>query len=347
MIYLFLFLFTTLFACTDFIVETEDGNYINGRSLEFAMELDSQIQLFPRNQKVFSKSPGKNGGAQWVSKYGFLGITALGMDFAFDGLNEEGLSFGYLWLPEITKYPDTKMKTEKPWLDFVDLCAWILGNFSNISEVKKALQTVQIWGHEVPHLGVPPVHAAIHDAEGNNLVIEFINGAMKIYDNPISVLTNAPAFEWHLTNLQNYLHLDAKNVENARFRNSEIHTPGEGSGFIGIPGDWTPPSRFVKMVTYLRFAQMPANSNEGVNLTEHLLNTVDIPLGEVRNEKGEFDYTQWVAIKDLNQKVFYFRSYKNLALKKIELKKLDFSKEKKQIPIDKENTCSDVTKSLL
>src|SRR5438105_7438902 len=108
MVYFFLFLFTTLFACTDFVVQTEDGNFVNGRSLEFALELDSKIQVFPRKQKMVSKGPGKNQGAEWVSKYGFLGVTALGMDFAFDGMNEAGLSFGYLWLPEITQYPDTK-----------------------------------------------------------------------------------------------------------------------------------------------------------------------------------------------------------------------------------------------
>ena len=105
---------------------------------------------------------------------------------------------------------------------------------------------------------------------------------------------------------------------------------GQGSGFLGIPGDWSPPSRFVKTATYLRFAKETANSLEAVNLAEHFLNAVDIPLGEVRDPgKDTGDYTQWVVIKDLTQKVFYFRSYGDLVLKMIDLKKLNFDREMK------------------
>lgn len=320
-----------VYACTDFVVQAKDRTLVNGRSLEFALDLQSTLKVFPRGQRIASLNPERKKGIEWVSKYGFLGVTALGMNITFDGLNEAGLSYGALWLPGFTQYPDVAPEEMKLGLDFIDLGGWVLGNFATVEEVKAGLQGVRIWGHAVPPLpGIPPLHLAIHDAKGNHLVVEFVKGEMQIYDNPISVLTNSPPFDWQIVNLQNFGSLHAENVETIGFRGVEIPTTGQGSGLFGMPGDWTPPSRFVKMVTYLRFANAIADAGEGVNLAEHLLNTVDIPIGEIR-EKGQVgDYTQWIVIKDLTNKIFYFRSYRDLALKMIDLKKLDFKNGSKR-----------------
>lgn len=335
------------YACTDFVVQAMDGSLVNGRSLEFALDLKSKLKLYPRNQHMTTLAPGQKKGMQWVSKYGYLGVTALGMNFSFDGLNETGLSFGYLWLPGVTQYPTVPAQEMKNALDFIDLGAWILGNFSTIAEVKEALKSVHIWGHPVPGLGIPPVHAAVHDAQGHHLVIEFLNGEMKVYDNPISVLTNSPPFDWQIANLQNYLNLNPQNPNPVTFRGVTLSPPGQGSGFLGLPGDWSPPSRFVKTTTYLRFAKPPTNNQEAVTLTEHLLNAVDIPLGEVRDPgKDTGDYTQWTVIKDLTQKVFYFRSYNDLTLKKVDMKKLNMDKDAKMsLSLEMKKGYFDVTDS--
>jgi choloylglycine hydrolase len=173
--------------------------------------------------------------------------------------------------------------------------------------------------------GVPPLHLAIHDRLGNHLVIEFIKGEMKVYDNPNTVLTNYPPLDWHLINLQNYIGLTALNSQAVQLKGMDLTGPGQGTGLFGIPGDWTPPSRFVRMTTLLHFAKQANNQMEGVNLAEHLLNAVDIPKGEIIARDGEEDYTQWIVIKDLTNKLFYFRTYDNLCLKMIDLKKLNFN----------------------
>ena len=172
---------------------------------------------------------------------------------------------------------------------------------------------------------------------------------MQIYDNPISVLTNSPPFDWQMSNLQNYLNLKPENPDPILFRGVPIGPPGQGSGFLGMPGDWSPPSRFVKIATYLRFAKQTASCMEAVNLAEHLLNTVDIPLGEVRDPGKETgDYTQWIVIKDLTQKVFYFRSYSDLVLKSVDMKKLNFDQKiSHHIPIDVKKGYLDVTQGFL
>jgi choloylglycine hydrolase len=328
----FLILSGKLLACTDFIVQAQDGSIINGRSLEFGLEFQSKIKFFSRNQRITSQAPGQKKGIQWISKYGFLGVTGLGLNFPLDGVNEMGLSFGYLWMPGATQYPTVPAEQMKNALDFIDLGSWLLGNFSTVDEVKAALESVYVWAHTVPPLGVPPVHAAIHDAQGRSLVVEFVGGQMKVYENPIGVLTNSPPFDWQMTNLQNYLNLNPENPSPITFKGVSIAPPGQGTGFLGLPGDWSPPSRFVKMATFLRFAKQVASGIGAVNLAEHLLNSVDIALGLVRDPgKDTGDYTQWIVIKDLTQKILYFRSYHDLTLKMIDLKKLDFTKDVKNI----------------
>lgn len=344
----FLFLCATAFACTDFLVEAEDGTFVNGRSLEFAEVTAALIQIFPSNQKLISLAPNQKRGLSWTSKYGYLGIDAFGMQSSFDGMNEMGLSFGYLWMPGFTKYPEPQ--NNEQILDFVDFCDWVLGNFATVKEVKEALHNVCIWGHSIPGLGMAPVHAAIHDANGESLVVEFVEGKMQVYDNPISILTNSPPFPWQMTNLENYLNLSPSNPEAVTFRGVKIEMPGQGGGFLGMPGDWTPPSRFVKTFTLLRYAKSVATGLDAVNLAEHLLNAVDIPRGDVRASKegDSGDYTQWVVIKDMTEKVFYFRSYDDLTMKKIDMKRLNFKTSKKNsLPINMKRGCFDVTGSLI
>lgn len=350
---IFFLLISSAFACTDFVVSAKDGSLVNGRSLEFAVELQAELRIKPRAQKRVSDAPGQNGqngqkpGVSWVSKYGYLGVFGSEFNFAFDGMNEAGLSFGYLWLLNVTEYPTLSDQDFGRALDFTDFCDWVLGNFSTVAEVKAALLNVRIWGHPIPQLGLAPVHAAIHDAKGNHLVVEFVGGQMQVYENPMSVLTNSPPFDWQIANLQNYLNLTPYNPNPTNFRGVTLQVPGQGSGLLGLPGDWSPPARFVKMITFLRFVQGAATHEEAINLAEHLLNTVDIPKGTVRDpDKDSGDYTQWIIIKDLTQKGFYFRSYRDLALKKVDLKKLDFTKEtKKGLPLDLKRGYFDVTDS--
>lgn len=321
-----------IYGCTDFVIETKDRTFVNGRSLEFAMDLETQLKVFSRNTQLSSKSPSGQKGIEWVSKYGYLGATVFDSDLTLDGMNEEGLSFGYLWLPH-SQYQKITVEESKKAVDFVDLGAWILGNFSTVAELKKALSQILVWGHLVPPLpGIPPVHVAVHDRLGYHLVIEFIEGEMKIYDNPNTVLTNYPPFDWQITNLENYIGLNALNAAPISLKGMNFDGVGQGSGFLGMPGDWTPPSRFIRISTLLRFVKTAADAKEGVNLVTHLLNTVDIPKGAVIARDGSQDYTQWIVIKDLTNRVFYFRTYQNLSLQLVDLKTIDFSPNAKKKP---------------
>lgn len=315
-----LFLFPmAAFCCTDFLIKTTDQTCINGRSMEFGHVFQTSIVVHPRAERVTSQAPLNKYGLTWTSLYGYVGLFDEGNQY-LDGFNEKGLSVGALWFPD-GKYPDPESLPEKRILSYMDLPLWILGNFATIEELKPALETVHVYAYKVPVFNaIPPIHYAIHDATGASLVVEFINGKMCVYDNRVGVLTNSPEFPWQVTNLRNFISLKAINAQTVTLDGTVLTTTGQGSGLQGIPGDWTPPSRFVRIALFKDFLEAPPTSKAGVLAAIHLLNTVDIPYGGIRSAGGEAsDFTQWIVIKDLTHQMLYYRTYSNQNIYSFEL----------------------------
>lgn len=336
-------------ACTDFQIVASDGSVIIGRSMEFAAEVGSCVFAVPRGEKGEGGSPDGGRGLTWTSKYGYLAINAFGIErLALDGMNEAGLSIEGLWLPG-TSYQSVSRRQRSRAINGGLLGAWLLGCFRDVKEVKEALGGVRVWLGVVPQMGiVPPVHFAVHDAAGNNIVVEFIGGEVKIYDNPVGVMTNTPEFGWHLTNLRNYANLSADNAERLTLGASSFERTGNGSGMLGVPGDFTPPSRFVRTALLAHFSDRPKDAPGAVNLAAHVLNAVDIPRGAIKGrERGAVaeDYTQWVVVKDLTNRVLYMRSYGSMGFRKIDMNRLSFEKgaKTKPVPLAGEAAAADAT----
>lgn len=333
----FLGLFTRVgYACTDFVLINDNKNVVVARSMEFAQNLESEILVYPKGLKNVSILDNNQKGFSWTSKYAVIGMTCFGEEkFISDGMNDQGLSFGLLFFPG-AKYPPLRSDNKSNMINFDDVGCWILGSFVTVEEVKGALQKIQIWFHEIPQLKeIPPLHLSIHDASGKSLVVEFINGKMEISDNPIGVLTNAPKFEWMETNLRNYINLTAVNSKTVQIDGTVLDPTGQGSGLLGIPGDWTPPSRFVRIALFKNSVQKTKTPVENRNLAFHLLNTVDIPYGVIRDSGGkDFDFTQWIVVKDLSDKKFFYRTYKDLSIKSIDFIKVAQNlKQPKKFPM--------------
>jgi choloylglycine hydrolase len=332
-------------ACTSFSVVAKDGAILIGRSLEFGLPLESKVMIVPRGFKFTSPAPDGKEGLSWQAKYGFVGMNTRGVDQTPDGLNEAGLSVGLLYLPGFAKYQEVGPQDTSRALANLAVGNWILSNFATVEEVKEAIKNVVVFDYAPPGYGSFPLHFAIYDAKGGSLVIEYVNGQRFVYDNPVGVLTNSPPFDWQLTNLRNYINLTNLSVTSLKLGNFVLEPLGQGTGLLGIPGDYTPPHRFVRAVALAYAAVRPATSVEGANLAFHILNNVDIPIGVVASKnpaptstagpstpKGttdasglEYDFTEWVTVRDLTNKLFYFRTYKNLAIRKIDLKKLSFT----------------------
>lgn len=339
-------------ACTSILINTADNSKVVGRSMEFGQFLNSSVLVNPRGQKVQSTAPNNGKGISWTTKYGYIALNGFGMDFAIDGMNEKGLSYGALWMPG-SEYQKVGANEADKALSTTQFGPWILGNFATTAEVKQALNNVKVWGEPIATLNnsVPPAHMIISDTQGNSIVIEFYQGAPKVYDNPIGVLTNFPWFDWQLLNLQNFINLKALNANPTKMDSMVLGGTGQGSGLMGIPGDWTPPSRFVRAANFKEFAKQPKDAIGGVNLLAHLLNTVDIPIGDVVEREGRnpvVDYTQWIVIKDLSHLQFYYRTYEDLTLRKIDFSKVNVAAGAStlRLPLSIQTTFVDETNKL-
>jgi len=143
------------------------------------------------------------------------------------------------------------------------------------------------------------------------MVLEFTDGEVFIYENPNGVLTNSAELPWHLSNLRNYVNLSPY-MKETEINGIAYKGIGFGSGYVGIPGDVTPPSRFVRISFLREFSNSVETEEEGVMLALHLVNTVDIPAGVSKREESSteaFESTQWVTIRDNKKLKLYFRTY--------------------------------------
>ncbi len=316
-------------ACTDFRLSAKDGTVIITRSMEFAQNLNSNLRTSTRNRAFSTTAPNNQPGLAWKSKYGYVYLDGMNQDFALDGMNEAGLSFEYLYLPGETQYQNVPAGKEGSALPYFNLGDYVLGNFKSVDEVRKALPSLYVYQQTLPSLGnmIFPVHAAIFEPSGKGIVVEFINGQMSISDN-IGVMTNSPRYGWHVTNLRNYVNLSPYSPKPITQNGMTFPATGQGGGMVGLPGDISPPSRFAKTAILANAAYQGANASEELNIAEHIINNVDIPLGLARaktNGQEVSELTQWVVFKDLTHHMFYYRTYNNMTMRSIDMSKLDFS----------------------
>ncbi len=321
-------------ACTDFMIIAKDKTLINGRTMDFGILDEAKVTVYPKGKKWKSSDYGNIQGFQWKQTIGFVGFSVFGKEASSEGMNEAGLTAKALWLPSAEDFQGKPNKNSKNIIEAILIPDWILGNFTTVADVKKQLPNLFVWANKLPQLGgLPTLHVAVHDLDGNNLVAEWVDGKLNMYDNPLGVMTNEPPFPMQLSNLRNYVNLSPWVQKDLVLRGEHISGTGNGSGLLGLPGDCTPPSRFVRTAIWQQFAYQPSNKNEAINLARHLLDKVSVIKGTSRkiiienNKKTEVaDYTQWSSIEDMTNRVIYFSNYYDQTLQSIDLKKIDFTR---------------------
>jgi len=322
----------TLSACSVFSVTAKDKTIISGRTMEFGYDMGYAVIVVPRGKSFVSPAPDGVVPVKWITKYGYVAINSLGKeDGISDGLNEAGLSFSLLWYDADMQWQSVPTKDKSPALANIVFGSWILGNFGSVKEAVQAINKVKVFGHKNPELGgmVLPGHFILHDASGDCAVIEYEQGNVHIYDNPLGIMTNAPNFPWMLTNLRNYVGMKNDQTPPAVFGGKAYAATGHGASLFGLPGDLTPPSRFVRMAVTLRFADQQENAEGLLNLAQHIVSSLHIVRGMAvdRDAKGNItasETTQWSSFRDLTNRVYYYRTYDNFNLRKIDLKKINF-----------------------
>lgn len=319
---------TVASACTGITIRPADGSVIFSRTMEFGADLKSNVIIVPRGYEFEGTAPGDQPGMRWKSKYGIVGTNAFDEPLIADGLNEQGLHVGVFYFPGYAEYQEVKPEDADRALAPWELGTYLLGTCGSVNEAVEAAQQVLVGEVVMEKMGiVPPLHLVATDASGKSVVFEHVGGVLKIHPNPLGVMTNSPQFDWHMTNLSNYVTMTSKNFESIDLAGNKIAPLGQGSGMLGLPGDFTPPSRFVRAVAYSQTALPVETAEQGVLQAFHILNQFDIPKGAamgVEHGVEVADYTLWTSAVDLKNLRHYFRTYENSQIRMVELKQLDF-----------------------
>lgn len=322
-----MFVNTPLFACTGIKLAAKDGALVHGRTLEFGIKIDTSIIVVPRDYE-FKATTSKGPGLTYKAKYAAVGAMAFDNVSIMDGINEKGLSVGTFYFPGFAKYATITADNQSKSLSPIDFSNWLITQFATVDEMKAGLSQVVIdptvfkeWGDSAP-----PFHYVVYDKSGKSVVIEPLQGLLFVSDNPLGVCTNAPNFDWHMTNLRNFINLTPFNTKALNIKGLELAPLSQGSGMVGLPGDFTSPSRFVQAAIFSITATPSETADEAVLQTFHILNQFDIPVGIAREKEGDVihtDYTMITCVRDPQALKFYFKTYDDQTIRMVDLNKFD------------------------
>ena len=315
-------------ACTGISLTAADGSYIQARTIEWAKgELKSLYVVIPRGEALQSYTPTGLNGLKFSARYGVVGLAVVEKEFIAEGINEAGLSAGLFFFPDFgsyTPYDSTKNTTTLADLQVVQ---WILTQFSSIDELKQNISNVNIVGLEENAV----VHWRIGEPNGRQVVMEIVGGEVSFFENTVGVITNAPGFEWHLANLDNYVNLHPGSASPHNLGEQPLKPIGGSSAMLGLPGDFTPPSRFVRAAFFRNTAPQRKDGHDTVLQAFHILNNFDVPIAiENPDEKTLPSATHWTSAIDLSARKVYYKTAYNNTIRQIDLKQIDFTKIKYQ-----------------
>ncbi|MDI9818797.1 MULTISPECIES: linear amide C-N hydrolase [unclassified Legionella] len=329
---------TVTLACTGLQLKAKDGSVVNGRTVEFASPIPLNGLIIPRNYAFSGTLPDGTKGLAYKAQYAVVGANAFGEAAIVDGINEKGLVSAAFYFPGYATYTEVTPQNKNIALSPTEFPNWILTQFATVDEVKQNINSAIIVPTSPAGWGItPPFHYVVYDKTGKSIVIEPINGKLVVNDNPIGVITNSPTFDWHLTNLSNYLNLSPMNAPSKIIDGYKLNSFGQGSGLHGLPGDFSPPSRFVRAAIFSSAATPVSTATPTIYEAFHLLNQFDIPPGAVgskTNGKATVDRTLATTVKDPQGLNYYFKTYDDQNIKMISLSAFDLnSKELKSIPM--------------
>jgi choloylglycine hydrolase len=363
--------------CTNLVIQypnagpsgVVDPLVFGARCLELSGQIPTSLFWMPRGQSYpqgaqAPKNPDGFHPLRWTNQYAFLGVAIpptgeqppnavppkAGESCFMDGMNEEGLTVGALWLPGTT-YPQT---ATAPYIWFADLAAWLLGSFASAKEAHTAFKPICVVGPPTPAAGgatggYVPLHFIVTDRLGYSLVVEWTDGVTTLYppgrDTSDGVLTNAPPYAWQRQNLANYANLS---VVGGKTSIGPSDGPPVGAGLTGMPGDLMSQSRFVRAAVLSQALRklapdgagwLPAPNGVGGVQAEQALVNVAMQLVQIVMQTpygttlvapeggGQYptvgDWTMWSVVRDQANRRYYYTTAFNGIMRSVDLAQLD------------------------
>lgn len=302
--------------CTALTLNTKDHYF--GRNLDLEYSYQEQVVITPRNYPFSFRS------APALSRHhAIMGMAYVqeGYPLYYDAVNECGLAMAGLNFPGNARY--FPPKEGKLNLSPFELIPYLLGSCRNLNEVKAELKHLNIC--DIPFssaLPLSPLHWIISDREGS-IVAESTEDGLHVYENPTGILTNNPPFPYHLTNLTNYMSLSPRQPENNLSDLLEQQHYSRGMGALGLPGDLSSPSRFVRAAFFKAFSLCGETETESVNQFFHILDGVAHPRGAVEVSPGQYQITVYSCCCNQDKGIYYYKTYENSAVSAVDMHRED------------------------
>ena len=219
-------------ACTGITLNGADGSRVTARSIEWGSSvLPTTLVVVPRGTPSQTQTA-LGAGMQYKNTIGYAGLSIEDKSFVVEGLNEKGLSAGLFFFPGYGQYPIYDAAQKDKTLSDMEFVAWVLGNFDSVKAARAALPDIRVAER---FKGAGTVHYRIADKTGEQIVVEIVDGKMRIFDNPIGVLTNSPGFEWQMTNLNNFMNLKPGHTPEVNWNGVSSDRPESAAAWQDCP----------------------------------------------------------------------------------------------------------------
>lgn len=297
--------------CTAITYKTKDHYF--GRTLDYEFSYQESVTVTTRNFPLKFHC-----GKDVDHHFAFIGMATVadGYPLYYDATNEKGLSIAALNFPGNAEYQQkhTSLDNITPF----ELIPWVLCQCSTVQSAKQLLENTNLVAIPFSKLyPLTPLHWSIADTQ-SSICVEPMADGLKIYDNPIGVLTNSPSFDYHLHNIKNYLNLTNQEPENRFSPNVDLEPYSRGIGAIGLPGDLSSASRFIRAAFTKSHSQSGVSESESVSQFFHILGSVEQQAGCVKVDNG-YVKTIYSSCCNTTRGIYYYKTYENSQLSAVNL----------------------------
>ena len=299
--------------CTCAMYQTKDHYF--GRNLDLEFSYQESVTIMPRNFPIpFRKEKTIN------SHYAIIGMAFVCDNFPlyYDATNEYGLSMAGLNFPDNGYFPEP-VSDGKDHIAPFEFIAWILSQCKDLKEARALLDRICIvnipFSKDLP---ITPLHWMIADQTGS-LVVESVRDGLHIYENPVGVMTNNPTFDKQLFRLNDYRSVSAGPSANTFAKGLELSPYSRGMGGIGLPGDLSSGSRFVKVAFTKLNSVSPEDEDSSVSQFFHILGSVEQQRGCCDLGDGKYEITIYSSCCNMDRGIYYYRTYDNSQINAVDM----------------------------
>ena len=292
----------------------ENGDFYFGRNLDLDCSFGEKVAVTPRNFPLAFRKAG-----ELKAHFAMIGMASAVPSFPLyaEAVNEKGLCMAGLNFPGNAWYGP--VIGEGIELASFEIIPWLLGRCESVDQAEKYLKDMHIvdlaFSEQMPPA---PLHWMLADKE-RCLVLEAVKEGLKIYENPFGVLTNNPPFDYHQMNMNNYVNLRAASPENHFSKQLDLRPYAQGMGAIGLPGDASSASRFVRAAFFKWNSAAPKGEASNVSQFFHILDGVAMVRGTVITEAGTYDVTTYSCCVNVRTGDYYYKTYDDSRIRKFSL----------------------------